>query len=103
VPEYSALFTVFNKLFPAFVGQATVVFTLLHVFCYVGMFLFGGRITPSDPMWADRDPPSDLYYLLNFNTYKEGMVTLFMVRASHATGIVEMGEAHLGRRPDQPT
>lgn len=39
VPEYSALLTVFSKLFPAFVGQATVVFTMMHVFCYVGMYV----------------------------------------------------------------
>lgn len=119
MPEYSALLTVFSKLFPAFVGQATVVFTMMHVFCYVGMYVlshpahcdarchgmstphglaqspsilarqttttthrysFGGRITPNDPMWEKRDFALNLYYLLNFNTYKEGMVTLFMVR-----------------------
>lgn len=81
MPEYSALCTVFAKLFPAFVGQATVVFTMMHVFCYVGMYVFGGRITEADPMWAEKDFAGNLYYLLNFNTYKEGMVTLFMVRA----------------------
>lgn len=32
-------------------------------------------------MWAERDFAGNLYYMLNFNTYKEGMVTLFMVRA----------------------
>ncbi len=79
MPEYAALLTVFNKLFPAFIGQATVVFTMMHLFCYVGMYLFGGMITRSDPMWAGRDFPASLYYLLNFNTYKQGMVTLFMV------------------------
>lgn len=79
VPEYAALCTVFNKLLPAFIGQATVVFTMMHVFCYVGMYIFGGRITPADPMWAERDFAANLYYLLNFNTYKEGMVTLFML------------------------
>lgn len=45
-------------------------------------YSFGGRITPNDPMWEERDFALNLYYLLNFNTYKEGMVTLFMVRTT---------------------
>jgi hypothetical protein len=79
VPEYSALLTVFNKLLPAFTGQATVVFTMMHVFCYVGMYVFGGRIYAQHEMWAEKGFAGNLYYLLNFNTYKEGMVTLFML------------------------
>jgi hypothetical protein len=46
VPEYAALFQVFRKMLPAFIGQATVVFTLMHVFTYIGMFVFGGKIYP---------------------------------------------------------
>ena len=37
---------VFKELLvPAFLGQATVIFTLLHLFCYLGMYLFGGRVS----------------------------------------------------------
>lgn len=79
VPEYAALLTVFNKLLPAFIGQATVVFTMMHVFCYIGMYTFGGSIYPEHPMWAMKDFPGNLYFMLNFNTYKEGMVTLYML------------------------
>lgn len=79
MPEYSALLTVFNKLLPAFIGQATVVFTMMHVFCYIGMYVFGGKIYASDPMWAEKDFAGNLYYLLNFNSYREGMITLFML------------------------
>lgn len=50
--------------------QATVVFTMMHFFTYVGMYCFGGRIYPSHPMWAEKDFAGNLYYLLNFNTYK---------------------------------
>ena len=52
---------------------------MMHVFCYVGMYVFGGRIYPEDPMWAAKEFPANLYYRLNFNTYKEGMITLFML------------------------
>lgn len=38
LPEYAALITVVGRLFlPAFLGQAIVVFTLLHLFTYLGM------------------------------------------------------------------
>lgn len=73
LPEYAALLVVFKKLVPAFVGQATVVFTMMHVFCYVGMYVFGGKVEEADPMWQDKGFPGNLYYLLNFNSYKEGM------------------------------
>jgi hypothetical protein len=43
------------------------------------MYLFGGRIYPSQPIWATLPFPGSLYYLLNFNTYREGMLTLFML------------------------
>jgi len=39
---------VFKELLvPAFLGQATVIFTLMHLFCYLGMYLFGGRVSAS--------------------------------------------------------
>jgi len=77
LPEYAALLVVFKKLLPAFVGQATVVFTMMHVFCYVGMYVFGGKVDVADTMWEEKDFPGNLYYLLNFNSYKEGMGTYF--------------------------
>ncbi len=51
----------------------------MHVFCYLGMYFFGGRIDASQPHWATLPVPASLYYLLNFNTYREGMLTLFML------------------------
>lgn len=68
-----------DLLVPAFLGQATVIFTLMHVFCYLGMYFFGGRIEASQAHWAALPVPASLYYLLNFNTYREGMLTLFML------------------------
>ena len=38
LPEYAALLRVAGRLFlPAFLGQAAVILTLLHVFTYLGM------------------------------------------------------------------
>lgn len=38
LPEYAALLRVAGRLFlPAFLGQAAVIFTLFHVFTYMGM------------------------------------------------------------------
>ncbi|GAB5036822.1 two-pore calcium channel [Nannochloropsis oceanica] len=80
ISEYAALLKVFKDLLvPAFLGQATVIFTLMHVFCYLGMYFFGGRIEASQAHWAALPVPASLYYLLNFNTYREGMLTLFML------------------------
>jgi hypothetical protein len=86
IVEFAALLTVLERLIPAFIGQATVVFTLMHVFTYIGMYMFGGKIHPDQPQWHPsvletkaRAYPENMYYLLNFNTYREGMLTLFML------------------------
>ena len=72
-------------------------------------YCFGGRVDPSNPLWVDKAFPQNLFYLyvytwyshvqhkavfglltifpppkshhnrLNFNTYKEGMMTLFIL------------------------
>lgn len=50
LPEYAALLTVVGRLFlPAFLGQATVVFTLLHVFTYLGMYV---RVRACARVWG---------------------------------------------------
>ncbi|CAM9856284.1 unnamed protein product, partial [Choristocarpus tenellus] len=64
---------------PNLFAQAGVIFTIFHVYAYVGMVIYGGVIT------ADRDygdtpfGASPFYYENNFNSYPESLVTLFEV------------------------
>lgn len=62
---------------------------MMHFFAYIGMFCFGGQIYPTHPMWADKGFAGNLYYLLNFNTYK--------VRSPHTLGHEKRYESELGR------
>jgi len=75
IPEYNALLVVFGNLLPAFLGQAAVILTLMHVFCYIGMNIYGGKVEPTNPLWTEEPFPGNLYYTLNFNSYVEGMCT----------------------------
>ena len=63
-----------SDVLPALLGPMALVVTMLHIFVYIGMAFWGGaievgvlkKITP-------------LYDLNNFNSYLEGLVTMFQV------------------------
>ncbi|GAX17248.1 hypothetical protein FisN_10Lh105 [Fistulifera solaris] len=52
------------------VGPSFLVISTLHVFVYVGMYLWGGNISTES---------YQMYDLNNFNSYQEGIVTMFQV------------------------
>jgi hypothetical protein len=83
-----------GRVLPSIKGQAAVIFTVLHFFAWVGMLCWGGgevgdplvtvdlddgsssssSSTTSGPeSWVGAEP---YYYLLNFNSYSESLVTL---------------------------
>lgn len=60
---------------PALSGPAVLVVSALHLFVYAGMALWGGAVR----VGQQSDKITPLYDLNNFNSYQEGMVTMFQV------------------------
>jgi hypothetical protein len=66
-----------SDVLPAMAGPVILVLTILHIFVYFGMTLWGGAIDVATLAKNDRITP--LYYLNNFNSYGKGLVTMFNV------------------------
>ena len=62
---------------PAMAGPVILVLTTVHVFTYLGMALWGGAVNIDT--FSQNPNISPLYYLNNFNSYTEGLVTVFNV------------------------
>jgi two pore calcium channel protein len=60
---------------PALTGPIILVATTLHIFVYLGMALWGGAIH----VGSHQGEITYLYDLNNFNSYQEGVVTMFQV------------------------
>jgi len=60
---------------PALGGPVTLVISTVHIFVYLGMALWGGAVEVGDQVGEIED----LYDLNNFNSYREGAVTMFQV------------------------
>jgi len=76
-----------GDVFPALTGPLALVLSSIHLFTYFGMALWGGAIMIGD--YEDEIEP--LYDYNNFNTYTEGLVTMFQVLVVndwHAIAIV---------------
>ena len=93
-------------------------------------YCFGGRVDPSNPLWVDKAFPQNLFYLyvykwylhvqhkasfglltispppshhnrLNFNTYKEGMMTLFILLVVNDWNIISGNFVQVRERNQQ--
>mmetsp|Transcript_22693 Transcript_22693/g.33507 ORF Transcript_22693/g.33507 Transcript_22693/m.33507 type:complete len:807 (-) Transcript_22693:66-2486(-) len=64
-----------GDVIPALVGPIALVITAQHLFVYLGMALWGGAIEFGE----HDDVIEPLYDLNNFNSYLEGIVTMFQV------------------------
>jgi hypothetical protein len=64
-----------SDVIPVLVGPLILVLTTLHVFVYTGMALWGGAIH----VGTYEGDIVDLYDLNNFNSYQEGVVSMFNV------------------------
>jgi hypothetical protein len=60
---------------PALAGPVVLVATTLHIFVYVGMAIWGGAVH----VGSHQGEITYLYDLNNFNSYQEGVVTMFQV------------------------
>lgn len=64
-----------EDVFPALAGPMALVLSCHHTFVYIGMAIWGGSIN----VGANEDKITPLYDLNNFNSYWEGLVTMFQV------------------------
>ena len=62
---------------PALAGPIVIVLSTIHVFVYFGIVLWGGAIDVA--VLSENDQITPLYYLNNFNSYPEGLVTIFNI------------------------
>ena len=65
------------NVLPALAGPIFLVLTTIHVFVCVGMALWGQQIDIDE--LSQNENIQTLYYLNNFNSYSEGLVTIFNV------------------------
>lgn len=65
------------RVFPVLSGPLIIVLTTIHVFTVIGMMLWGGAVEVDD--MAQNDDLLEYYYLLNFNSYIDGLVTVFNI------------------------
>lgn len=64
-----------GDVFPTLAGPFALVMSTVHLFTYLGMALWGGAITIGS--YGDKIEP--FYDLNNFNTYTEGLVSMFQL------------------------
>ncbi|CAM9220735.1 unnamed protein product, partial [Discosporangium mesarthrocarpum] len=83
----SIMYTITPNLF----AQAGVIFTIFHVYAYLGMALFGGLITPDRDYGDTTFANSPYYYDNNFNSYPESLVTLFELLVVNNWNVVISG------------
>eukprot|EP00934_Nitzschia_sp_Nitz4_P007132 Nitzschia sp. Nitz4//scaffold69_size99277//19473//23043//NITZ4_004622-RA/size99277-augustus-gene-0.1-mRNA-1//1//CDS//3329556682//7122//frame0 len=62
---------------PAMAGPILLVLTIIHIFVVLGMGLWGGAINTTK--MALNEDLTPLYYLNNFNSYNQGLVTVFNI------------------------
>lgn len=60
---------------PVLLGPITLIVTMLHLYVYIGMALWGGAVE----VGAHSETITPNYDLNNFNSYCEGMVTMFNI------------------------
>jgi two pore calcium channel protein len=66
-----------GDVLPALAGPVILVLTTIHVFVYFGMTLWGGAVDVTE--LANISQLTPMYALNNFNSYTEGLVTVFNI------------------------
>ena len=88
ITQFNEIFEAMARVLPSIKGQAAVIFFLMHVTAWAGMFLWGGEISQVKDPWEGSE---EHYWLLNFNTYYESMVTLFTLVVVNNWNLVAEG------------
>ena len=74
VPIFRNIIYRSGKVLPVFVGPLILVASAVHIFCYIGMGLWGGMVEVGTIQNI-----SPYYDYNNFNTYHGGLLTMFQV------------------------
>jgi hypothetical protein len=94
VPLTAVVTKTIGSVVPAISGQAVVVLTIMHVFAWAAMLCWGGLI---DPLIVEHAPISWVdtpsYALLNFNSYRCSMFTLFVLLVVNNWNLIAAGYA----------
>ncbi|CAI9782265.1 unnamed protein product [Fraxinus pennsylvanica] len=77
VESYRAFVTTFLALIPSLMPYLGIIFSVLCIYCSIGVQVFGGIVNAGNPNLEGTDLSDDDYLLFNFNDYPNGMVTLF--------------------------
>ena len=67
-----------SRLTKPFFGKLLFLYLLFMVYCEAGSYMYGGKITKKTAMEADPNLAA-YYWLMNFNDFPSGMVTLFQI------------------------
>eukprot|EP00903_Cladosiphon_okamuranus_P018814 g17305.t1 len=94
VPAIHDVVSVMYRVTPSVFAQAGVIFTLFHVYCYLGMALYGGVVTPGADFGDTPFANSPYYSENNFNSYPEGLVTLFELLVVNNWNMIITGYIH---------
>lgn len=74
--QFQILAKVVQQLTTPFLTMALTLYTVYFEYTVLGQFLFGGKISTTSAQTNDPTIPA-LYYLMNFNDFASGIITLF--------------------------
>ncbi|CAI9279992.1 unnamed protein product [Lactuca saligna] len=77
VERYRAFVTTFLTLIPSLMPYLGTLFSVMCIYCTIGIQIFGGIVNAGNPDLPSTDLANNDYLLFNFNDYPNGMVTLF--------------------------
>jgi hypothetical protein len=76
IKQFRILSSVVNELTTPFLTMFLTLYTIYFEYVIIGQFWFGGKITVTSAQTNDPSIPA-LYYLMNFNDFCSGIITLF--------------------------
>jgi len=77
VKQARLLFSTLSAMSGPFISMLTSLYIVFFVYVQVGQYLYSGDVTIQSPDMDHSIP--DLYYLLNFNDFGAGMITMFHI------------------------
>jgi len=73
-PTFRDIITTSGNIISLVMGPLILVMCTMHVYCYIGMYLWGGKIEVGE---VENILP--FYDNLNFNSYESGILTMFQI------------------------
>lgn len=75
---FKILLVTAQRLTKPFFGRLLFLYLFFMMYCQLGSILYGGKITRDSVLDADPNAPA-YYWLLNFNDFASGLLTLFQI------------------------